>query len=82
MTLTAKHVGLLRIAAGRPDAHLVPPERLVGAALHRMAARLLELGVAEPVRVAAGPLQWFRTELNDATGLRLTQAGRVAARDL
>ena len=77
--LTDAHLALLRAAADHPDALLIPSDRLLGAARARMATRLVALGVATPVTVAADGPKWHAEADGSATGLQLTEAGRSAA---
>ena len=77
--LTDAHLALLRVAADRPDALLTPPDRLLGAARARMAARLVALGVAVPVAVATDGPKWLAEADGSSTGLELTEAGHRAA---
>ena len=77
--LTDAHLALLRAAADRPDALLTPPDRLLGAARARRAARLVALGVAVPVAVTADGPKWFVEPDGSLTCLKLTEAGHSAA---
>ncbi len=78
MHLTETHRALLRAAACHPDGLLTRPDRLVGAALRRMAARLTELGVAEEVAASPEGPRWGKDGAGAPTGLRITEAGRTA----
>ena len=77
--LTDAHLALLRAASNRPDSLLVPPDRLLGAARARMSARLVALGMAVPVAVAADGPKWRVEADGSSTGLKLTEAGHNAA---
>ena len=77
--LTDAHLAILRAAACRPDHLLVPPDRLLGAARTRTAARLVALGVAAPVAVATDGPKWIVGADGASTGLKLTEAGQSAA---
>ena len=77
--LTDAHLALLRAAADHPDALLIPSDRLLGAARASMAARLVALGMAVPVAVAADGPKWLAEADGSSTGLKLTEAGRSAA---
>lgn len=77
MELTEQHRNLLKAAMDRDDGLLPRPEKLVGAALRRMADRLLAGGVAETALAGKGEPYWFRGAEEGPTGLRITEAGRT-----
>ncbi|WP_237478302.1 DUF3489 domain-containing protein [Lichenibacterium dinghuense] len=77
--LTDAHLALLRAAIHHPDCLLIPPDRLLGAARARMAARLVALGMAVPVAVTADGPKWLAEPDGSPTGLKLTEAGHSAA---
>ncbi|MGI4764799.1 MAG: DUF3489 domain-containing protein [Janthinobacterium lividum] len=76
--LTDAHLAIVRAASHRPDALLSPPDRLLGAARARMAARLVALGMAVRLAVAADGPKWLVEADGSATGLQLTEIGRSA----
>lgn len=77
--ITDAHLALLRAAAHHPDTLLIPPDRLLGAARVRMAARLVGLGVVTPITVPEDGPKWLVEADGSATGLQLTEAGHSAA---
>lgn len=77
MELTEQHRNLLQAAIDHADGLLPRPEKLVGAALRRMADRLLAGGVAETAPAEKSESYWFKGAEQGPMGLRITEAGRI-----
>jgi Protein of unknown function (DUF3489) len=67
---------MLSAAAQRDDRSLTPPEKLKGAAAHKIAMKLIAAGFVKEVKAKAGMPVWRRDEQNaQSYALKLTDAG-------
>lgn len=78
MPITDTGRALLHAATLRDDGLLPRPDRLAGAALLRVAAALIDAGLAEPVPIHPEQPRWRDID-GVPTGLRIAGAGRAAA---
>ncbi len=76
--LTDAQLVMMSAAAQREDRCLAAPERLKGAAVSKVSARLVKLGLAREIRAKPGTPVWRRDEEGQAYALKLTAAGLKA----
>ena len=76
--LTDTQLVMMSAAAQREDRCLAAPERLKGAAVSKVSAKLVKLGVAREIRAKPGMPIWRRDEAGLAFALKLTAAGLKA----
>ena len=76
--LTDTQLVLMRAAARREDCCLSPPEKLKGAAVAKLAAKLIEAGLAREIKAKAGMPIWRRDEKQRPFALKLAQIGLKA----
>jgi len=69
---------MMSAAAQREDRCLAAPNRLKGAAVSKVSARLVKLGLAREVPAKSGMPIWHRDKAGLALSLRLTAAGLKA----
>jgi len=69
---------MMSAAAQREDRCLAAPERLRGAAVSKVSAKLVKLGLAREIRAKPGTPVWRRDEEGQAYALKLTAAGLKA----
>jgi hypothetical protein len=79
--LTDTQLVILSAAAPREDRCLVAPERLKGAALQKLARKLISAGFAKEIKAKSDTPIWRRDEVSGASyALKLTAAGAEAIR--
>ena len=76
--LTDAQLVMMSAAAQRKDRCLAAPERLKGAAVSKVSAKLVKLGLAREIRAKPGTPIWRRDEAGLAFALKLTAAGLKA----
>jgi len=77
--LTDTQIFMLSAAAQREDRSLTPPENLKGAALHKVAAKLIAAGIVKEIQTKGGTPVWRRDKQNGQSyALKLTAAGAKA----
>ncbi len=76
--LTDTQLVMMSAAAQREDRCLAAPERLKGAAVSKVSAKLVKLGVAREIRAKPGMPIWRRDEAGLAFALKLSAAGLKA----
>ena len=76
--LTDAQLVMMSAAAQREDRCLAAPERLKGAAVSKVSAKLVKLGLAREIRAKPGMPIWRRDEAGLAFALKLTAAGLKA----
>ena len=76
--LTDAQLVMMSAAAQREDRCLAAPERLKGAAVSKVSAKLVKLGLAREIRAKAGTPIWSRGEEGQAYALKLTATGLKA----
>jgi hypothetical protein len=76
--LTDSQLVMMSAAAQREDRCLAAPERLKGAAVSKVSAKLVKLGLARQIRAKPGTPVWHRDEEGQAYALKLTAAGLKA----
>ncbi len=69
---------MMSAAAQREDRCLATPDRLKGAAISKVSAKLVKLGLAREIRAKLGTPIWRRDEAGLAFALKLTAAGLKA----
>jgi len=69
---------MMSAAAQREDRCLAAPDRLKGAAVSKVSAKLVKLGLAREIRAKPGTPIWRRDEAGLAFALKLTAAGLKA----
>src|SRR5271157_2019051 len=69
---------MMSAAAQREDRCLAAPERLKGAAVSKVSAKLVKLGLVREIRAKPGTPVWRRDEEGHAYALKLTAAGLKA----
>jgi hypothetical protein len=73
--LTDTQIVLMSAAGQREDRCLTPPEKLKGAAIAKLAAKLAEAGLAREIKAKPGMPIWRRDEEQRPFALKLTSAG-------
>ncbi len=76
--LTDAQLVMMSAAAQREDRCLAAPDRLKGAAVSKVSAKLVKLGLAREIRAKPGMPIWRRDEAGLAFALKLTAAGLKA----
>jgi hypothetical protein len=76
--LTDAQLVMMSAAARRKDHCLTLPETMKGAAVGKVSAKLLKLGLVREIRVKAGIPVWRRDEAGLGFALKLTAAGLKA----
>ncbi len=76
--LTDAQLVMMSAAAQREDRCLAAPDRLKGAAVSKVSAKLVKLGLAREIRAKAGTPIWRRGEEGQAYALKLTATGLKA----
>ncbi len=76
--LTDAQLMMMSAAAQREDRCLAAPERLKGAAVSKVSAKLVKLGLAQEIRAKAGKPIWRRDDAGQGYALKLTAAGLKA----
>ena len=76
--LTDAQLVMMSAAAQREDRCLAAPERLKGAAVSKVSAKLVKLGLAREIRAKPGTPVWRRDEEGQAYALKLTATGLKA----
>ncbi len=76
--LTDAQLAMTSAAAQREDRCLAAPERLKGAAVSKVSAKLVKLGLAREIRAKPGMPIWRRDEERQAYALKLTATGLKA----
>ena len=76
--LTDAQLVMMSAAAQREDRCLAAPDRLKGAAVSKVSAKLVKLGLAREIRAKAGMPVWRRDDAGQGYALKLTAAGLKA----
>jgi Protein of unknown function (DUF3489) len=76
--LTDAQLAMLKAAAQREDLCLTAPDKMKGAILTKVSAKLVKLGLVRVVRAKAGMPVWRRDDAGQSSALKLTAAALKA----